>query len=324
MRLPNGWHQNLAAIDREWIGRTLFVGKGKLTNSLKLWWHPPAVKYSPVSLNLDTRRLLLWAPRMMWKIKFHCPRCGVESLRSKGLYNCIRLVLDVKCHCYMAGEYMDCRACSGTFISWDRHIVCQLADGVQARFQVVLTRMYACDQVLRRRGLGNSPSALQSTLHELHSEEWLRSHLDHLTNCQRHKKGLSSLNLAIPNYQQPAPPPSFLKPQWFLAAYVRCGRGWTSFWRLQRPSILKIDSTNKVCKKLQGADAGTAAWTTNVGNERGEIFQSVLTASESFQSLKMLADGLVQRYTEAQQPPPDVLYTDRDCCSSRFCELFSA
>ena len=35
--------------------------------------------------------------------------------------------------------------------------------------------------------------------------------------------------------------------------------------------ILKIDSTKKICKKLQGMDANTASWTTNVGNKRGDI-----------------------------------------------------
>ena len=42
-------------------------------------------------------------------------------------------------------------------------------------------------------------------------------------------------------------------------------------------SILKIDSTKKICNKLQGADANTASWATNVGNERGEVLMSVLT-----------------------------------------------
>ena len=51
---------------------------------------------------------------------FHCPHCGTQqSLRSKGVYNNIRLVLDMKDHYYLAGECMDCRACSGTFVSWD-------------------------------------------------------------------------------------------------------------------------------------------------------------------------------------------------------------
>ena len=79
--------------------------------------------------------------------------------------------------------------------------------------------------------------------------------------------------------------------------------------------ILKIDSTKKVVKKLQGAAANTASWATNVGNERGEVLISVLTESESLDSLKKMADGLMERYEKAGQPPPMLLYTDRDCCS---------
>ena len=36
-----------------------------------------------------------------------------------------------------------------------------------------------------------------------------------------------------------------------------------------------------------------------------------------------MADGLTLRYRDAQQPPPQVLYTDRDCCAVRFQQLFS-
>lgn len=55
---------------------------------------------------------------------------------------------------------------------------------------------------------------------------------------------------------------------------------------------------------------------------------SVLTDSESFSSLKRMAEGLMCRYKTAQQPPPKILYTDRDCCSlghgvSKYNELFS-
>ena len=61
-------------------------------------------------------------------------------------------------------------------------------------------------------------------------------------------------------------------------------------------SILKIDSTKKVCKKLQGAAAGTATWVTNVGNERGEILMSIVTDSEGLLALKPMADGLMKRF----------------------------
>ena len=80
-------------------------------------------------------------------------------------------------------------------------------------------------------------------------------------------------------------------------------------------TILKIDSTKKVCKKLQGAAANTAQWVTNVGNERGEVVMSVLTESEGVEGLKRMADGLMERYEKAGEAPPKVLYTDRDCCS---------
>ena len=55
-------------------------------------------------------------------------------------------------------------------------------------------------------------------------------------------------------------------------------------------SILKVDSTKKVCKKLQGAAAGTATWVTNIGNERGEILMSVVTDSEGLMALKPMAE----------------------------------
>ena len=38
-------------------------------------------------------------------------------------------------------------------------------------------------------------------------------------------------------------------------------------------SIVTINSTKKVTKKLAWADAGSASLATNVGNERGEIVQ---------------------------------------------------
>ena len=47
---------------------------------------------------------------------FSCPRCKV-SLHSKGLYNQAGLVLDMQEYYYLAGKYMDCNVCKGTFLS---------------------------------------------------------------------------------------------------------------------------------------------------------------------------------------------------------------
>ena len=81
--------------------------------------------------------------------------------------------------------------------------------------------------------------------------------------------------------------------------------------------ILKIDSTKKVTKKLQGVEANTASWATNIGNEKGEILNSILTTSESIASLQVMADGLISRFSQANVPPPVLLYTDRECSSTQ-------
>ena len=81
---------------------------------------------------------------------------------------------DLKVYYYVAAEYMECRFCFGTFITWDLRMLDQLASGVRARFPVLMTRKYACDPsviaLLRSRTLGNNPTALRNTLHEIHSE----------------------------------------------------------------------------------------------------------------------------------------------------------
>ena len=217
---------------------------------------------------------------------------------------------------------MECPVCHGTYVAWDSRMLDQLTDGMKASFPCVLTHKYACDEavitLLRARTLGNSPTALQHNLQELHSEDWLRRQLRYLTDCEQHRRGRAALNLRIPQYQPPSPFPQFPTAKWLLVVYVK--DVWSRLPALlaQATSIygqvLKIDGTKKVCKKLQGQAANSASWAVNVGNERGEIVHSVLTDSEGIPALQKLADGLINRYSRAGQPPPVLLYTDRDCC----------
>ncbi|XP_066553542.1 uncharacterized protein LOC136722123 [Amia ocellicauda] len=79
-------------------------------------------------------------------------------------------------------------------------------------------------------------------------------------------------------------------------------------------SILKLDSTKKLTRKLTGAAAGTASWATNVGNEFGQVLNSVLTCGEG-EGLQPMAAGLVEWYGLAGEAPPQILYVDWDCCS---------
>ena len=57
-------------------------------------------------------------------------------------------------------------------------------------------------------------------------------------------------------------------------------------------TILKIDSTKKVCMKLC---TNIVSWTNNIGNRRVEVIISVLTESESAVALQPMADSLGDR-----------------------------
>jgi len=50
---------------------------------------------------------------------------------------------------------------------------------------------------------------------------------------------------------------------------------------------------------------------------------SVLTQSEGAPGLQRMAEGLMTRYEHAGQPPPQLTYTDRDCCSQHSSFIFS-
>ena len=327
LRLPKGWMATLDPCDQSWVGRSLFVSKGNMTANNVNWWMPPPLQHAamPTVDSYFAGRLFLWMPRKMWGMALVCPRCTDERqrLRSKGVYHKVRRVMDVTDLYYLAAEYMDCRRCGGTLIAWDERVLEQLPEGVRARFPVVLTNKYASDRAvisfLRARTLGNSPSVMKHNLQEQHTETHLRKVELYLHDCYRYKVGRTNLHLPAPDFQPPPQLGLFRSAKWFLAAYVR--DVWSRLPALRAAvtstfgTILKIDSTKKVCKKLQGECANMASWTTNVGNERGEVVISVLTESESATALQPMADGLVDRYSRAGKPCPLVLYTDRDCCS---------
>ncbi|KAL3065983.1 hypothetical protein OYC64_016008 [Pagothenia borchgrevinki] len=113
--------------------------------------------------------------------------------------------------------------------------------------------------------------------------------------------------------------PTLPSPIWLLTVY-----GYDIMTRLDEykaritstfGSILKMDSTKKVTKKLAGIAFDTAAWVTNVGNEYGQVLISVLTCSEGAEGLSSMVAGLMRRYRLAEVPTPQLIYVDRDCCN---------
>lgn len=72
--------------------------------------------------------------------------------------------------------------------------------------------------------------------------------------------------------------------------------------------------TVQIKRKLAGAAAEKAAWSTNVGNEFGQVLISVLTASAG-SGLCTMASGIIRRYKLAGGPLPVLTY--RDCRGER-------
>ena len=204
------------------------------------------------------------------------------------------------------------------------------------KFPAILTHKYAVDKqvlsFLRSRTLRNSPTALQNCLFELHSEHWMGRNVEYLEDCSKYKNGIAGLQNPDTIFDKADKFRVVPSARWFLSCYVR--DVWARLDSMKASitsvfgQVLKIDSTKKILKKLSGDAKSSATWVTNVGNEFGSILQSVVTSSESNESLIPLSDGLVKRYTDAQVHPPSILYTDRDCCSmsgpSKFQVLFSA
>ena len=207
-------------------------------------------------------------------------------------------------------------------------------------------------RLLRERTLGNSTTKLQKQVSEQHSEVYLHRVLQFLQAREpfhvQATRGL--LSLGPPQKQIPPMTPVPRAP-WFLAVFLRDVMSRLGEIKAKITStfgsILKMDSTKKVnsilqknkisliyspqylymflifqvTKKLAGKAAGTASWSTNVGNEHGQVLMSVLTDSEG-DGLAAMTEGLVQRYSQAKVPPPKLLYVDRDCCSRKLQAMF--
>lgn len=78
---------------------------------------------------------------------------------------------------------------------------------------------------------------------------------------------------------------------------------------------------HQITKKLAGDVREGATWMTNVTNEYGQVLNCVLTTGEG-PAIDELCQGIVKRYQDANEPEPEVIYVDRDCCNEAGMGLF--
>ncbi|KAF5907191.1 Epithelial-stromal interaction 1, partial [Clarias magur] len=326
--LPEAWKRSLPVEQQEWVSKAIFVrdqtGGAVLSQDLKLWYYPPGPRsnYSQCPSNhyaFFQRPFVLWAPYRMWEYKFECPVCS-HRLTGCGLYKTVRKVLDRDGWYFMGTEYLECRYCRKKVAAWSQCILRQLGADHRPQFPAVLTYRMSCDKRLLAQmnghTLGNSVSCLHSFLLEQHTTDYVSRCTRLLLTCSKFEaKGMPPPH-AVSNMPKMERVPG---KKWLLLTYAREVFSRVDELRARVTStfgsILKMDSTKKVTRKLAGADAGTVQWMTSVGNERGQVLMSVLTAAEGY-GLRDMATGLQERYRQAGQDPPSVLYVDRDCCRS--------
>lgn len=82
-------------------------------------------------------------------------------------------------------------------------------------------------------------------------------------------------------------------------------------------TVLKMDPTKKVVKKMSGEGQSSAEWCSSIGNEHSQIVTFVLTCEESFDKLQPMCHGVMERFHLANQPVPKILYVDRWCCRAQ-------
>ncbi|XP_035528006.1 uncharacterized protein LOC118335689 [Morone saxatilis] len=317
--LPRLWSEGLPPEDHRWISKVLFrlgsKGKLELQDNLKLWYHPPQPSQlyhqAPAPDRFFAHPLLVWMPYKLWKVRVVCPNpaCGQHQLTGAGLHKRSRRVLDVDRTYNMVTETLTCTKCRASHVSWSQTVLMQLD----------LAHRFACDirviRLLRERGLGNSPTRLLKQLKENHTEEWLNRVARYTTECVAFLQRPGLLPMNFPEPPEPSVVPSC---KWLLSVYSQDILTRLDDIKAKLTStlgtILKMDSTKKITKKLAGTAKGTALWLTSVGNEYGQILMSVLTAQEGA-GLDPMAADLVRRYQQAGVDPPVALYVDCGCCA---------
>ncbi|XP_056328978.1 uncharacterized protein LOC130241304 isoform X1 [Danio aesculapii] len=296
---------------------------------MRLWWHPPGPRplYSQPPSSPDAfyhARLFLWVPYRLWAYRLLCSQPNCRRLgfpmTACGMYKTVRKVLDVSGWYYMATEYLECRSCKKKLAAWSQDILSQLDPVHREMFPAVLTYRLSCDKEvvrwMRGRSLGNSATSAYRSLCVRHREKWIAQTTHYLSVVGKFPDCTTDPSSLAARLPQMVPVPC---PAWLLSVYAKDVLTRLPELKARVTSIygtiLKMDSTKKVTKKLAGEAAGTAAWVTDVGNEFGQVLMCVLTEAEG-DGLLPMCSGLVERYRRAGEVPPQLLYVDRDCCSA--------
>ncbi|XP_039521831.1 uncharacterized protein LOC120475226 [Pimephales promelas] len=325
------------------------IRRRRILKSDRMWFYPPE---SPgfVSGAIPTpqafyrSRFFFWRPIGVWRCSLKCPRgdkCagagGNTHLSKSGYHTRVRHICDVSGWYTMATEVVVCGPClkaarggasgpMGRWLAWDDVILQQLSEAHRAMFPAVLTAKRGVDKtvlrLLRDRTEGNTMIKV-----------WRQVQENHMENYHQRKDLYTTLLMALVEpggivsalghgeFQAPPPPRELPCTRLLRHAFLLAEADNVQDYRSQILStfgtVLKMDSTKKVVKKLSGEGKGSAEWFTSISNEYSQIVSFVLTCEESSEKLGPMCRGVVERFRLANQPTPKILYIDRGCCKAQ-------
>nr|XP_055036624.1 uncharacterized protein LOC129423839 [Misgurnus anguillicaudatus] len=320
----------------------------RVLKSDRMWFYPPDppgyISGTVPTPHLFFRgRIFVWRPVGVWKYSLKCPR-GEECvgqgtkvyLNKSGYHTKIRHICDISNWYSIITEVLSCGPCTkagrgggdgkvGRWLAWDSAILCQLSEAHQAMFPAILTVKRGVDknvvQLLRDRTEGNTMVKVWRQIQENHVEEYLHRKDLYTTLLMTLLKPGGIVSALGHKFEAPPPqrelPSARLLRHAFLLAEANNVQDYRNQIISTFGTVLKMDSTKKVVKKLSGEGKGTAEWFTSIANEHSQIVSFVLTCEESTERLKPMCQGVMDRFHQANQPVPKILYIDRGCCRAQ-------
>ncbi|KAK7131740.1 hypothetical protein R3I93_018338 [Phoxinus phoxinus] len=325
------------------------IRRRRVLKSDRMWFYPPEPP-GFVSGGIPTPqaffrgRFFFWRPIGVWRCSLKCPRgdkCagagGNTHLSKSGYHSRVRHICDVSGWYTMATEVVSCGPClkaarrgesgsMGRWLAWDDLILQQLSEAHRARFPAVLTAMRGMDKtvvrLLRDRTEGNTMIKVWRQVQENHMEDYYQRKDLYTTLLMALVEPGGIVSALGHGEFQAAPlprklPSARLLRHAFLLAEADNVQDYRSQILSTFGTVLKMDSTKKVVKKLSGEGKGSAEWFTSIGNEFSQIVSFVLTCEESVEKLGPMCRGVVERFRLANQPAPKILYIDRGCCKAQ-------
>ncbi|XP_055362541.1 uncharacterized protein LOC129603723 [Betta splendens] len=207
----------------------------------------------------------------------------------------------------------------------DAAILAQLSEAHQAMFPSVLTSKRGVDKnvvrLLRDRTEGNTMIKVWRQIQENHHEEYLHRKDLYTTLLMTVAEPGGIVSALRHRFQAPPPPRELPSAPLLRHAFLLAEANNVQDYRNQILStfgtVLKMDSTKKVVKKLSGEGHGSAQWFTSIANEFSQIVTFVLTCEESTVKLAPMCSGVIQRFRLANQSVPKILYVDHGCCCAQ-------